>query len=46
MRAVLAAQDAEAVKPIWPSLLQAPVYVDHPGGVPRKAGEDYIMWDN
>jgi len=46
LRALLRAQDAESVKPMWPSLLQGPVYVDHPGGVKHKAGEEYILWDN
>jgi arylsulfatase A-like enzyme len=46
MRALLAAQDAQMVKPIWPSLLQGPVFIDHPSGQPQKKGEEYIMWDN
>jgi arylsulfatase A-like enzyme len=46
MRAQLAAQDAQTVKPIWPSLLQGPVFVDHPSGVPQKPGDEYILWDN
>ena len=44
--ALLAAQDATMVKPLWPSLLQGPVFIDHPSGQPQKAGEEYIMWDN
>ena len=46
MLAMLAAQDKEYVKPIWPSLLQGPIFVDHPSGQPQKAGEEYILWDN
>ncbi|WP_374569771.1 sulfatase-like hydrolase/transferase [Phenylobacterium sp.] len=46
MLAMLAAQDKEDAKPLWPSLLQGPVFIDHPEGVPQKAGEEYIMWDN
>ena len=46
MLALLAAQDATMVKPLWPSLLQGPIFVDHPSGQPQKAGEEYIMWDN
>jgi arylsulfatase A-like enzyme len=46
MLALIKAQDAQSVKPMWPSLLQGPVFVDHPGGVRQKAGEDYIVWDN
>lgn len=46
MLAMLKTQDAANAKPIWPSLLQAPVYVDEPGG--RKHGKDaeYVLWDN
>lgn len=46
MQALLAAQDAQMAKPIWPSLLQGPVFIDHPSGVPQKKGEEYILWDN
>lgn len=46
LRAQLRANDAESVKPIWPSLLQAPVFIDHPSGRPQKKGEEYILWDN
>lgn len=44
--ALLAAQDAQSVKPLWPSLLQGPIFVDHPGGQPQKKGDEYILWDN
>jgi arylsulfatase A-like enzyme len=46
MLALIAAQDAQSVKPMWPSLLQGPVFIDHPSGVPQRKGEEYIMWDN
>ncbi len=46
MLAMLKAEDAQSVKPLWPSLLRGPVFIDHPSGVPQKAGEDYILWDN
>jgi arylsulfatase A-like enzyme len=46
MRALLAAQDATMVKPGWPSLLQGPIFIDHPSGQPQKKGQEYIMWDN
>jgi len=46
MRAQLAAQDAQSAKPLWPSLLQGPIFVDHPSGMPQKKGEEYILWDN
>ena len=31
---------------LWPSLLQGPVFVDHPSGQPQRKGEEYILWDN
>ena len=46
MLAMLKAQDAQMVKPLWPSLLQGPIFIDHPSGVPQIPGEDYILWDN
>jgi len=46
LMAVLRAQDAQVGKPIWPSLLQGPVFVDHPSGQPQKPGDEYILWDN
>ena len=46
MLALIAAQDAQSVKPLWPSLLQGPVFIDHPSGVPQRKGEEYILWDN
>ncbi|MFN3524128.1 MAG: sulfatase-like hydrolase/transferase [Phenylobacterium sp.] len=46
MLAMLEAQDKASVEPLWPSLLQGPVFIDHPSGVPQKAGEEYILWDN
>ncbi|MGZ5994060.1 MAG: sulfatase-like hydrolase/transferase, partial [Caulobacteraceae bacterium] len=46
MLQLIAAQDAQSVKPLWPSLLQGPVFVDHPSGRPQRKGEEYILWDN
>ncbi|MBB3892193.1 arylsulfatase A-like enzyme [Phenylobacterium haematophilum] len=46
LKELIARQDAQSVKPIWPSLLQGPVFIDKPGGVPQKAGDEYILWDN
>ena len=46
MLATLRAQDAQMVRPLWPSLLQGPVFIDHPSGAPQKRGDEYILWDN
>ena len=46
MRTTLATWEAQQAKPLWPSLLQGPVFIDHPGGQPQKKGDEYILWDN
>ena len=46
LKALIRAQDAQTKKPLWPSLLQGPVFIDHPSGQPQKPGEEYILWDN
>ena len=46
MRTLLAQQDAGMAKPLWPSLLQGPIFVDHPSGQPQKKGQEFILWDN
>lgn len=46
LMAILRAHDAESAKPLWPSLLQGPVFIDKPGGVPQKPGDEYVLWDN
>ena len=43
---LIAEQDARSVKPLWPSLIEGPIMVDHPSGVPQKPGDEYILWDN
>ena len=46
LKAMLGQLDRQMVKPLWPSLLQHPVAIDHPAGVPDKPSDDYIYWDN
>ena len=46
LTAQLARQDAQMVKPIWPSLLRGAIAVDHPLGVQDKPADDFIMWNN
>jgi arylsulfatase A-like enzyme len=46
MLALIKAQDAQSAKPLWPSLLRGPVFVDHPSGQPQKPGDEYVLWDN
>jgi arylsulfatase A-like enzyme len=44
--AELGRQNGQMAKPLWPSLLQGPVFIDHPSGVKQKKGDEYILWDN
>ncbi|MFT3728906.1 MAG: sulfatase-like hydrolase/transferase [Terricaulis sp.] len=46
MRAMLDAFDRQQARPQWPSLLEGPIFVDQPLGVPQKQGGEYIWWDN
>ena len=46
LTALLRQQDGRNIKPIWPSLLQGAIAIDHPLGVADKPTDDYIHWDN
>ncbi|HVN85264.1 MAG TPA: sulfatase-like hydrolase/transferase [Candidatus Binatia bacterium] len=46
LKAVLAAYEAGMVKPVWPSLIEASIDVDHPLGVPEHADDEYVYWEN
>jgi arylsulfatase A-like enzyme len=46
LQSALALVDAEQAKPLWPTLLEAPVRIDQPAGTPLVAGEEYIYWAN
>ncbi|MDQ0464959.1 arylsulfatase A-like enzyme [Caulobacter ginsengisoli] len=46
LMAELKRQDAQMAKSSWPSLLQGPIPIDHPLGVPDKPGDEYIYWNN
>lgn len=43
---ILARQDAQMVKPKWPSLLRGPIAIDHPLSVPDKPSDEFIYWNN
>ena len=38
--------NAAQAKPLWPSLLEAPVTIDHPLNRPYPPGDDFIYWSN
>lgn len=46
LEAVLAAHRAQTVAPAWPSLIEAPIAIDHPLGVPDRPDDDYVYWAN
>lgn len=46
LKVLMAAKDKEMVKPLWPSLLQAPVKIDYPMGLPAPPNAEYVYWSN
>ena len=46
LQATLQRHAAEQVKPLWPSLLEHPIPVDHPGGMPIGPADQYVYWSN
>ena len=46
LRALLADYEAQQKAPLWPSLLEAPVAIDHPLGVPGGPDDEYVNWAN
>jgi arylsulfatase A-like enzyme len=46
LQLVLAEIDAQQVKPLWPSLLDGAVSIDHTLEVPEREDDEYIYWAN
>jgi arylsulfatase A-like enzyme len=46
LQAELAKINGEQVKPLWPSLIEVPVYLDVPQGTPGYGKGEYIYWSN
>ena len=46
LQAELAAIDAQQAKPLWPTLLEAPVRIDRPLGTPAGKDDEFIYWAN
>lgn len=38
--------DAKQAKPLWPSLLDGPVDIDHPLSFPQKPDDEFVYWSN
>ncbi len=46
MEAQLQRFNAAQAKPLWPSLLEAPVIIDHSLNKPKLPTDDYVYWSN
>ena len=46
LAALLASQEAQMVQPSWPSLIEGPIAIDHPLGVPERADDEVVDWAN
>ena len=46
LKGVLAAHEAEMVRPAWPSLIEGPIDIDHPLGVPERPDDEHVYWEN
>jgi arylsulfatase A-like enzyme len=46
LMAEMMAIDAKQAKPLWPSLLDGPVDIDHPLSFPQKPDDEYVYWSN
>lgn len=46
LKRLLAAHDAQQIKPLWPELGQSPVMLDHSLIRPQRPGEEYVYWGN
>lgn len=46
LKTLLAAHDAQQVKPLWPELGQSPIMLDHSLIKPQREGEEYVYWGN
>ena len=46
LQALLAQQDRQSVRPLWPTVLRGPIPIDHPWPVQDRPGDEYINWDN
>jgi arylsulfatase A-like enzyme len=46
LRAILDAREHEMVAPAWPALLEGPIAIDHPLGMPDGPDDEYVYWPN
>ena len=46
LTAALDALDGQMVKPTWPALIEGPIAIDRPLGVPEQPDEEFVYWAN
>jgi arylsulfatase A-like enzyme len=46
LSAILAEHERQMMAPSWPSLIEAPIPVDHPLGMPAAPDWEYVTWAN
>ncbi|MBM4246424.1 MAG: sulfatase [Deltaproteobacteria bacterium] len=46
LTAALDALDGQMVQPTWPALIEGPIAIDRPLGVPEQPGEEFVYWAN
>jgi len=46
MHTLLARYEADMVPPAWPALIEGPIAIDHPLGVPDSPDDEYVDWAN
>jgi arylsulfatase A-like enzyme len=46
LMADLEQEDRAQAKPLWPSLLEGPIAIDHPLSFPDSPNDEYIYWSN
>ena len=46
LTALLASKDAQMVPPMWPSLIEGPIAIDPPLGVPARPDDEVVNWAN
>ncbi len=46
LAAILASHEAQMVPPKWPALIEGPIAIDHPLGVPDRPDDEVVDWAN
>ena len=46
LSAILALHESQMVLPSWPALIEGPIAIDHPLGVPDRPDDEYVSWAN